>query len=436
MSDQQTFRVSSSRRSVKGIRVEVQEGRDAGRSAASEAESMTVGTAQDNDLVLTDPTVSRYHLTLGRKDGRLTVLDHATTNGTRIGPILLRNARVELDAGTRLELGATKLVVGDGEEVVHASGPSQLGGLVGGSAAMRALMETAATVAKSDVQVLLLGESGTGKELIARAVHDSSPRADQPFVTVDCAALSPTLFASELFGHERGAFTGADRRHIGAFERANGGAVFLDEVGELPPDLQSALLGVLERRLVKRLGGVDEIPVNVRLVSATHRDLLAEVNAGTFRLDLFYRLAIVRIPVPPLRERREDVPLLIEHFLRDAGHAGSVRDVFPPETLKVLNRHSWPGNVRELRNTVLGALALGKPPELLEINTNAGSGDPFAAVLGQPYRDAKRVITESFERRYLEDLMQRTEGNVRAAAREGKMDRKYLTELLRRHGLK
>jgi DNA-binding NtrC family response regulator len=286
------------------------------------------------------------------------------------------------------------------------------------------------------VQVLLLGESGTGKELIARALHDAGARAGRPFVTVDCAALSPTLFANELFGHEKGAFTGADRRHSGAFERANGGTVFLDEVGELPTDMQAALLGVLERRRVKRLGGVDEIPVDVRVVSATHRDILAEVNASTFRLDLFYRLAVVRIRVPALRERPDDVPMLVAHFLLEAGFEGSIEDIFPPDALEALGRHSWPGNVRELRNAVLGTLALGAPPELLDLSPPSSEEHPFDALLGRPYREAKRTVTDGFERHYLRDLLDRNDGNVSKAAKDARMDRKYLTELLRRHGLK
>jgi DNA-binding NtrC family response regulator len=242
-----------------------------------------------------------------------------------------------------------------------------------------------------------VGESGTGKELFARAVHEHSKRADGPFVVVDCASLTPTLVASELFGHEKGAFTGADRRHQGAFERADGGTIFLDEIGELPEQLQPNLLGVLERRRFRRLGGRDEIEVDVRVVSATNRDLRAEVNAGTFRLDLYYRLAVVRFAVPSLRERPEDIPILIEHFLREAGETAPMGEVVPPAVMAGLQRHHWPGNVRELRNYVEATVAMGETPEL-EAGLSQG-GDPGVAaggpsipvnaVLDLPYKEAR-----------------------------------------------
>jgi DNA-binding NtrC family response regulator len=223
---------------------------------------------------------------------------------------------------------------------------------------MRRLMAAIERAAKSDVSVLLLGETGTGKEVIAHAVHDASPRAKGPFETVDCGAMLPTLIASELFGHEKGAFTGADRQHAGAFERADGGTLFLDELGELPGSLQPALLGALERRSFRRIGGQKTISVDVRFICATHRDLRAEVNAGTFRQDLYYRIGVLLLRVPPLRERAGDIPLLIEQFLREEGFDGAPEEVFPRHVMDALTQHPWPGNVRELRNfawqTVLG----------------------------------------------------------------------------------
>jgi DNA-binding NtrC family response regulator len=255
-------------------------------------------------------------------------------------------------------------------------------------------------------------------------------------VTVDCAGLSPTLFASELFGHERGAFTGADRRHVGAFERAEGGTLLLDEVGELPPSLQAVLLGVLERRLIRRVGGADDIPINVRVLSATLRDLRAEVNAGMFRLDLFYRLAVVLLHVAPLRDRTSDIPLLVEHFLRQAGHEGAVEDVFPRERLQELEAHRWPGNVRELRNLVDAVLATGQDSLLAAAPAfDPDAADQIGAVLDKPYREARGELLAEFERRYLTRLLERTGGNVRQAARDARMDRTYLVELLRRHQL-
>ena len=433
-----TVPIEQSGRLVRTLRVEVLTGSDAGKKLVSSSDTVSVGSAEGNDLVLGDKTVSRFHLELRRRAGRIVVVDHGSTNGTRIGSAVIHSGSVAMDAGSVLQLGASSLRVDDGELVDVGDAPAALGDLRGDGPAMRRLMAQASRVAKSDVSVLLLGESGTGKELVARALHEVSPRAAEAFVTVDCGAISPTLFASELFGHERGSFTSADRQHIGAFERASGGTIFLDEVGELPLELQSALLGALERKKIRRVGGRDDIDIDVRLVSATHRDLRANVNAGSFRLDLFYRLAVVTLSVPPLRERADDIPQLVEHFLHEAGFGGNVADVFPADAMKRFAQHSWPGNVRELRNVVLGTLALGEPASLegqAGVSLTQGS-DPFAVLLDLSYRDAKRRATDEFERRYVEHLLEKSSGNVRQAARDAQMDCSYLMELIKRHRLK
>jgi len=288
---------------------------------------------------------------------------------------------------------------------------------------------------------------------VARALHELGPRREAPFVTVDCGSLSPTLVASELFGHERGAFTGAERQHAGAFERANGGTLFLDEIGELPASLQPSLLGALERRRFRRLGGRADISVDLRIVSATNRDLRAEVNAGTFRLDLYYRLAIVVLQVPPLRERADDVPLLVEHFLRECGHAGPVGELISPAAMKSLGTHRWPGNVRELRNLIEATVAMGEPPRLEPDQAPDGGprdGDPggagapggipssdlIASLLEQPYGAARTALLAEFESRYLRRLLERAGGNVSRAARDARMDRSHLIDLLHRHQLR
>jgi DNA-binding NtrC family response regulator len=433
-----TVPISTGTTAIRAIRVEVKSGPDAGTQYESSAEALSIGSADGNDLMLGDPTVSRFHLELRREVGGIVAIDHGSTNGTRIGPVLLRAGRVGIDAGSTLEVGQSELLVADGGvvELETADGVSTT--VLGKSPALRRLLASATRVARTDVSVLLTGESGTGKELVARGVHDASPRREGPCVTVDCAAIMPTLFASELFGHERGAFTGAERQHIGAFERARGGTLFLDEVGELTPELQSALLGVLERRKLRRVGGRQDMEVDVRLVSATHRDLRAEVNAGTFRLDLFYRIAVVHLAIPPLRERQEDVPMLVEHFLREAGHEGAVRDVFTDADLTRLRAHYWPGNVRELKNVVLGTLALGESPDI-GVHPSAGSTaapELFSAVEGEHYRDAKKRVVDEFERHYVSRLLSRAAGNIRQAARDARMDRSYLMELIKRHQLK
>jgi DNA-binding NtrC family response regulator len=285
------------------------------------------------------------------------------------------------------------------------------------------------------VSALIIGESGTGKELAARALHEASPRSEKPFVVVDCASIVPTLVGSELFGHERGAFTGADRMHVGAFERAQGGTLFLDEIGELPLAIQPSLLGALERRRIKRVGGKDDIAVDVRVVSATHRDLRADVNAGRFRLDLYYRLAVVIVELPPLRERRNDVRMLVEHFVRESGETRPIDEAVPRGLLEALETHRFPGNVRELRNLVEAALATGENP-ILDAVAPSGAGPLLDRVLDAPYGAAREAVLAEFEERYLSHLLARSDNNVSKASRVAQMDRSHLTSLLRRRKMR
>lgn len=421
---------------VETLAVELVDGDEAGTRIEACSDVVTIGKAKDNDVVLTDRAVSRYHLELKVTKGGVEVTDLGSTNGTYLGSARIERAVVPVDAV--LEVGRTKLKLSDGEgTTVPLSSGETTGLIVGDSEVMQRLMAQLEKVSSSEVPCLLMGESGTGKEVIARAIQMLSKRSDGPFVTVDCGAFSPNLVASELFGHEKGAFTGADRQHVGAFERAHGGVLFLDEIGELPLDLQPQLLGALERRRFRRLGGQREIDVDVQLVSATNRDLRVEVNEGTFRLDLYYRLAVVVLRLPSLRDRRDDVPLLVEHFLRDAGHDGPVTDVVPDEIMAGLKAHRWPGNVRELRNWVEATVAMGEAGELMSheprgMNATADDGE----LLVMPYKEARFRVLEDFERRYLERLIERARHNVSAAAREARMDRSYLLKLLQRHGLR
>lgn len=411
--------------------------------AVGHADRLTIGSAEGNDLRLADPTVSRFHAELQRRGEAIVLRDLGSTNGTRIGPVCLRDAAAEIASNTIITLGQVDLRAGDADVVMVDHGPQELGGLKGSAPVMRQLLAKVEQASRSDVAVLVLGESGTGKELVGRALHEGSARREKPFVTLDCGALSPTLFSSELFGHERGAFTGAHKQHAGAFERAHGGTLFLDEVGELSPEHQSALLGVLERRSFRRLGGSKDIPVDVRIVSATSRDLLREVNQSRFRLDLFYRLAVVRLDMPPLREHPEDIPLLIQHFLTEENQGDKFAALFDREQLARLKAHAWPGNARELRNVVLGTLALGQMPEFVgaapqdeddsfsHLSHSFVEGDSFV-----PYRDVRRRIVDGFERKYLQALLAHTKGNIREGARVAQMNRSYLIELLAKHGLR
>jgi DNA-binding NtrC family response regulator len=391
---------------------------------------LVVGTSSENQLVLTDPTISRYHVELESDDG-IQVRDLGSRNGTFINGVRVRTAVVPVGAHLRVGGSVIQLLApSPATPSATPAPPPELRGVVAWSAAMQSVARGVERSALSRVSVLLQGETGVGKGLIARAIHDASPRARGPFVVVDCGALPPTLIASQLFGHERGAFTGADRRQVGAFEQAQGGTIFLDEIGELPLSVQPALLGILERRSFRRLGGKEEVRLDVRVISATHRDLRSEVNRGSFRADLYFRLAAARIAIPPLRERREDIDGLVEAFARAT--TGLPGMTFPRETMELLYDHRWSGNVRELRNVVEGALAIGSlsldgsPPQSARLRP------PGIA----PYHRARGEVIDAFERRYLGRLLERTEGNVAAAARAARMDRPYLRTLLKKHGLR
>ena len=432
---------------VRALGVEVVSGPDQGKQIEGTVE-LTIGTADGNDLVLTDRTVSGFHLRAARAANGIAIEDKQSTNGTFAFDIRIERGIVP--AGTEISLGQSVVRLKDAADVeVELLDGEELAGLHARSASMRRLLAQIAKAAKSDVPVLVHGESGVGKELVARALHELGPRKNGPFVTVDCASLSPTLIASELFGHEKGSFTGADRRHIGAFEHGHGGTIFLDEIGELPESLQPTLLGVLERRRLRRVGGRDEIPFDARVVCATHRDLHAEVNRGRFRLDLFYRIAVVKLMVPPLRDRPDDVPLLVEHFGKRAGLTDVASDpLFGPTMMAAMRRHDWPGNVRELRNVVEATIAMGEPPELaprtgstirppeLDPSSVPPPSTPSASLVGRPYREARAAVLQEFEVEYLGALLEKTNGNVAQAARDADMDRSHLFELLKRHGLK
>ncbi|AKF09841.1 sigma 54-interacting transcriptional regulator [Sandaracinus amylolyticus] len=422
---------------IRSLRVVVIAGPEQGVAVTTEEESLRVGTAEGNDLVLADRTISRFHLEVRRTGAAVEVRDLGSTNGTRVGRVRLVDTAVEVELPVEIVVGATTLRVEDGAfGMREAHAQIRCGDLFGASPPMRSLFASLTKVAARATPVLVHGESGTGKELVARAIHDASPRHRGPFVVLDCGAISPALLASELFGHEKGAFTGAERRHLGVFERARGGTLFLDEIGELPSELQPALLGALERGRIRRVGGAEEIAIDVRVVSATHRDLRAEVNRNTFRLDLYYRLAVVTLRVPPLRERRDDVRLLIEHFLRSAGVETSAEELFGRDTLARFEAHAWPGNVRELRNAVEASIALGEPAiEIDEAPGVDGGATGVDALLELSYRDARARLLADFEQRYVRALLERAEWNVRRAARLASMDRSYLIDLMKKHGL-
>ena len=423
---------------VRTLRAEVCGGPDHGATCIG-SDRTIVGTAPDADLVLTDPTVSRYHVELTPLADGIGVRDCGSTNQIRLGRVRIREAVVP--PGTILELGASRVQVANDDTVeVECYPGTDFFGIRAESIAMRRLLARVQRVATSNASVLFAGETGTGKELLARAVHEASPRAASPFEVVDCSTLVPTLVASELFGHEKGAFTGAAEQRAGAFERADGGTVFLDEIGELPMELQAQLLGVLERRAFRRVGGGRSIRVDVRIVSATHRDLRDWVNEGKFREDLYYRLAVARLEVPPLRERSEDIGLLVQHFVQALGVDDSL-ELFPSDVIRQLENYRWPGNVRELRNFVECALAFGEVPSIRHADEGERASAAFLTVsptqlMTMAYNEARDRVLWDFQRAFLENLLRQHEQNLSSAARAAKMHRGHLHDLLRRHGLR
>jgi transcriptional regulator with GAF, ATPase, and Fis domain len=366
------------------------------------------------------------------------VRDLGSTNGTRVQGARVTEAVIA--PGTVLKVGQVEIVlrpVGRSVEVLPSE-HSKFGGALGQSLAMRTIFGVLERIAPTDATVLLEGETGTGKDVLARGIWSESTRAQGPFVVVDCGAVSYSLIESELFGHERGAFTGAVASRQGAFELADGGTVFLDEIGELPMDVQPKLLRVLEMREFRRVGGNRMFKADVRVIAATKRNLLREVQAGKFREDLYFRLAVVPITVPPLRGRREDIPMLVEHILRSGGGGLTVNE----ETMQTLVAHDWPGNVRELRNVLERAVYLARATGQGELSfvslpmSAPASGDAFHFEQGRSYRETRAKYDAEFERRYVKWLLSRHAGNVSAAARDAKMDRKHLHDMAKKHGLR
>ncbi len=420
---------------------------------------IVVGSADEAGLRVEDETVSRNHARLRAEAGAVRVVDLKSTNGTYYEGAQIREATVPV--GAQLVLGNAHVYLRAYESELRPgkqlAGVSQLGGLVGEDPRMREMFTLLKDVATVDATIIVEGETGTGKELVARAVHDASPRAQKPFVVFDCTSIPKDLVESSLFGHVRGAFTGATGPRQGAFRRAHGGTIFLDEIGELPLDLQPKLLRVLEGRTVQAVGGDEPEKIDVRVVCATHRDLKAEVRAGRFREDLYYRLAVVKVQLPPLRDRLDDIEVLARHFARTLREGPTVELV----GIEALKKYAWPGNVRELRNVVERALSLhkGGPLDLSRV-VQAVEMSPAAhastvAVAGEtaeqvdivrgavvdalssdlPFKDKKAQVVDAFERVFLERLM-KDAGSLSKAAQTAQMDRKHLRDLLKRHGLR
>ncbi|MCC6752294.1 MAG: sigma 54-interacting transcriptional regulator [Deltaproteobacteria bacterium] len=406
--------------------LEVLSGPDRGLRFPLGPHSVRIGSSRRCELVLHDPSVSSIHAELELTEKGYLLRDRDSRNGTRIGSWQIREAW--LAAGMRIRLGQTELLV-------HALGgllrielvePTLLHGLVAHSVQMRAVAELLTRLAATDVTVLIEGESGTGKEVTAQALHALSPRAAGPFVVADCGAIPASLFPSEFFGYERGAFTGAERERAGLFEEARGGTLFLDEIGEIPLEQQSALLGVLSRNEVRRLGSQKATAIDIRLVAATNRNLKEEIRAGRFREDLYYRIAVGLVHLPPLRERREDLPPLARRFAEESGA------LVTEELLRTFLTYRWPGNVRELKNAIA---TLAVTPEALQLGGRRSSRFRRSDGTILSLAEARDLDKDSFEREYLAEVITLADGNYTRAAELAQISRVRMMQLAGRQGL-
>ena len=433
--------------SVQRFRLRVVEGSEIDQVHESQMDLVQIGSHALNDLRLTDGTVSRFHceVFVSHRDPGETaraaqvhvwLRDLESRNGTRVDGVLVKEAA--LRQGSLIKLGnvTVRFELCRESNRIPVSEARSFGSLVGSSIAARtsfALMERAAA---SRASILLEGETGTGKSQAAESIHRSSNRHDFPFLVVDCGAIPASLLESELFGHEKGAFTGASRQQLGIFEEAKGGTVLLDEIGELPLELQPKLLHVLEEAEIRRLGRPGYIPVDVRIIAATHRDLRAEVNAQRFRSDLYWRLAVMRIVLPALRERSEDIPAIVDQVLFDVDPRAKA-PLLEGSFLEQLKLHAWPGNVRELRNHLERCLVMqeGMAPDVEpagEPDRETRSAKPPRIDTRIGYQEGRQRAIEVFERAYLQALLEECQGKVSVAAQRAGIDRVYFYKLIKK----
>jgi transcriptional regulator with GAF, ATPase, and Fis domain len=441
---------------------------------AFEKGEIRIGAMDDNDLVIQDDTVSRYHCKIVQEDNAYVLVDLGSTNGTFINRVRIREGF--LKPGCTVHLGQTELKFYAGEEEVDIvpSRKDRCGDIIGKNQKLREIYAIIEKIAPTNTTVIIEGETGTGKEVVAQTIHRLSARAQGPMMVFDCGAVPENLIESELFGHEKGSFTGAIMTRQGLFEMGDAGTVFLDELGELPLDLQPKLLRALESREIRRVGANKPIKVDVRIIAATNRNLEEEVRSGRFRQDLFYRLSVVRLILPPLRERVEDIPILVRHFLKTGSYNrtgdGTQRvKGISRETLDLLTNYRWPGNVRELVNTIERAVSFadGETIEARDLpehirdavhpvgaariqvpaaaSTNPGSVDRSRPNIALPaaapppesfeatFKEAKEKWVSSFERDYIVALLKKNHGNISHAARESDIDRKYFRKLMKKY---
>jgi len=423
------------------------------------SESSTyVGRSAVNDITIKeDQSISSTHFEIRAEEEGFILRDAGSTNGTRLGGCRIKE--VYLAPNVTFRAGNTTFKIEPLDEVVEIplSEDEHFEGVIGRSPAMREVFATCKKVAPSELTCLIEGETGTGKERVARAIHDASRREDEPYIVLDCSAIPRDLMESYVFGHEKGAFTGAHEQKPGAFEQAEGGTLFMDEIGELDISLQPKLLRVLENREFKRVGGTETIHADVRVLAATNRDLREKVNESEFREDLYFRLSVIEIELPPLKERREDIPLLVEHFLDDVAEKRPDRQRMrlTADAMDMLMDYSWPGNVRELQNVIRRAanLADGQTIERpdLQLSGDAAGGVPpdeetiepvdddharLTVDLRNEFKDAKQNLLDGFEREYLSRMYDKHDENISQASDAAGLTRYHFRELLKKHDLK
>ena len=431
-------------------RLVVVDGPDRGKEMVVDKASIKIGTFKGCEFVLTDKTVSRTHCEIRTVEDGFLLRDDGSTNGTVMDGYKVRE--IYLKPGTIFHVGKTAMRFQPLSERVEIplSAQNRFGNVLGVSVKMREVFGVLEKIAPTDLTVLIEGETGTGKEVVARAIHQNSTRKNKAFIVVDCGAIPRNLIESELFGHEKGSFTGATELRKGAFELANSGTIFLDELGELPLDLQPKLLRALENREIRRIGSPAPIHIDLRVIAATNRNLMEMVTQNTFREDLFFRLAVAKVRIPPLRERKDDVPALVEAFLANLSADAAADVEGTPRAFSVTERglqslmaYHWPGNVRELRNVIERAVFLSESGSvdvsdiMLDPRQAQGQAGPSTSYdLDIPFKDAKNKIVESFERAYLRNLLTRNKGNISRSAREAEIERKYLKDLMKKHGLR
>ena len=459
-------------RRLRKAKLVVMDGADKGKEIEISKSRCTGGRSIINDLMITDKSISGTHFEIAVRDDGYRLRDLNSRNGTFVNDLRIRE--VYLLPGVKFRAGQTTVMFQPTTDIVEIelSKQDRFDKVIGGSPVMREIFASLEKISPSDLTCLITGETGTGKELIARGIHNASLRKKKPFVVLDCGSIPRELIESTLFGHEKGAFTGAVGQQVGCFEQADGGTIFLDEIGELDISLQPKLLRVLEQREIKRVGGDRTVKVDVRVLAATNRDLRAEVNNGNFREDLFFRLSVVNCELPPLRDRREDIPTIANLFLKDVIARRGANLSFGQDAMAALLNNNWPGNVRELRNVVERAGALSDGPVITRQDLTFGPGGPSPMVQhdlalagvnaahaaaaqmsgvsvpggptsfdpallkpGLAFKGAKQTVVDAFETAYLGALLKRNEGNITRSAQEAGLTRYHLRELLKRHGL-